>query len=228
MHDAANTGRGKAHAAGFALGERDQFFDVVNRQLRRHADDIRVGSELGHRSEIAHRIVVLRFERGGGNYRAAADQQRMTVGRGFRHQLNADTAAGAGAVVDYKGLAPQRAVMLGSDAGQGIHTTTGRNIDNDAHRALRIGRCVDLCVRTFDHAQRQRYESAERQRPAPSRLPRARIRRAGENHIVCIVHHLPLTPARAPHTGRGSRIVYCNARLASFASLRHLVISFLT
>ena len=63
----------------------------------------------------------------------------MTIGRRFRHELDADGAAGAGSIVDDEWLLEDCMEMLRNDAGRRVHAAAGRNVDDHADRSLRIG-----------------------------------------------------------------------------------------
>ena len=61
-------------------------------------------------------------------------EQRVAVGRGFRHRVGADYATGAGLVFHHDRLAEERRGMLRDYARHGVELGA-EGADDDAHRA---------------------------------------------------------------------------------------------
>ena len=62
----------------------------------------------------------------------------MAIGRGLGSEFSADGTARTRAVIDDEGLPPHRAHVRARDTRDNIHAAAGTDIDNDAHRSLRI------------------------------------------------------------------------------------------
>ncbi len=65
-----------------------------------------------------------------------ADQQRIAVGRRARHELGADAAAGAGAVVDHHRLSERLADLIADDAADNVGIAAGRERHDQPDRPV--------------------------------------------------------------------------------------------
>ena len=106
-------------------GERDRL-EVLQRVVSDRAEEMRIDRE---RPGIAH-------------------QQRVAIGRRLGHEGRADTAAGAGLVLDDEGLPERGAQPLGDRARIEVGAAAGRERHHDGDRSRRIGirplrRCRD-------------------------------------------------------------------------------------
>jgi hypothetical protein len=90
-------------------------------------------------------------------------QQRVAVGIGFRRNLGADIAAGAGAVLDNHRLPPFARQPIGDDARHDVGGAAGGEGDHDFHRARR----KILRLRRDGHGAERQRQSRQRPSEAP-------------------------------------------------------------
>ena len=125
--------RAERDLAGIGLGIRHQLLDGLERLRRIGHQQVRHQRHARERGEILDRIEpqfrVQALVDGVGADRAHED--RVAIGRGARHELGADIAAGAGAVVDDDRLAKVLADELPQHARQDVGGAAGRERDDD-------------------------------------------------------------------------------------------------
>ncbi|MNC84847.1 hypothetical protein D3C83_04150 [compost metagenome] len=107
MEGAAVAGGRVIQPARLRSCQRDQRLHGIHRQRRVHQQDMGRHDGRRDRREIAQRVVrdpgkQRRIDGEGG---VGAGEQRVAVGRRFRHDLRGDHAGTAAAVVDHHGLA---------------------------------------------------------------------------------------------------------------------------
>jgi hypothetical protein len=105
MAGRAETGRPIVQLAGVLLGERDKIGEAFHRLRGMHHYRDRHERDQREWREILDRVIGQPgIERGVDRMGTdGADQQRLAVGRRFRHDVGADRPAGAAAVVDQNG-----------------------------------------------------------------------------------------------------------------------------
>jgi hypothetical protein len=125
--------------AGILLRERDQLLERARRHARVQHEDVRRDGELRDRREIAldvvARLLVERHVRGVG---AAADEQRVAVGRRARDVFRRDVAAAAGPVLDDDGGAQELAQLQRGRPGHEIGAAARQVAGDHANRFLGI------------------------------------------------------------------------------------------
>ncbi|MPM72283.1 hypothetical protein SDC9_119256 [bioreactor metagenome] len=119
-----------------------------------HALDLGLGGvgdqDVGHHGQHAHgrevldRVIAeLAVQRLVGGHADGGNHQRVAVGRGLGHEVGADVAARAGAVLDDEGLAQRARGLLAQGAGDGIHGAArreGHDPANGLARPVGLGR----------------------------------------------------------------------------------------
>jgi hypothetical protein len=140
VHRGARPRRSVAHRSAFGLSEqvseaRDFRLRADHEERGHHADEHDGGERLD-------RIVTeLRAQRGAQHVRAEARlQQRLAVGRGFRHQLGADDATRAAAVFDDDLGVETRRQFVRDGAGHEIDRPAGREWHHEPDLISRNGR----------------------------------------------------------------------------------------
>jgi hypothetical protein len=98
----ADAGTSIIQPARILLCERHKLSDIFDRLRRMHRDRDRRQRDQRERSEVLDRVIwQLGVERRVDGVRAhGADQQRLTVGRGFRYDVGTDRATSATPIVD--------------------------------------------------------------------------------------------------------------------------------
>ena len=142
MQRAADAAGAILDIAGLGLGKRDEFLDRLGRQIRIDRERVWARCEQRDRRKRLQRVVGQLVERRVDRMRDGDDQQRVAVGRCFRHQLGADDAAGAGLVLDHELLAEPLAELRADDARQNVVEPARRERHDHPHRLVRI---VALC-----------------------------------------------------------------------------------
>ena len=107
MMRSADAAGAVAELARIGLGVGDELGDGLHRHVVVDQQDERQMRHHRDRLEILHRVVgdLLVERRIDRHRRAGRHQQRVTVGRGFRHRIDADLLAGAGPVLHHERLA---------------------------------------------------------------------------------------------------------------------------
>jgi hypothetical protein len=136
----AVAGRGVVEPARVVLGVAHQLGHRGHRQRRRHHQHQR---DLGHardRREVGHRVETqLAVQRLVDRVRAVgAVEQGVAVGRGLRHRLRADVAAGAAAVVDEHRLAEDLRQPRRDAAGDGVGPAAGGEGHDEPDRLVGV------------------------------------------------------------------------------------------
>ena len=135
MPAGAYGGRCEIDFARLCFGHRDQFFDAAHRQRRMHHNQIRLRGEQRHRLEIADRVVrhfglEIGYDGKGG---LTGDEQVVAIGGRTRGELGADDSAGAGTVIDEKGLPQAAREFVGHRAADDVIAATRRIGNDHAH-----------------------------------------------------------------------------------------------
>jgi hypothetical protein len=107
---------------------------AVRRKRRMHHEEERHGVDYRDRREILDRVVGERLHRRrvAGVCGKRADQHRVAVGRGLRHEIGGDDPVRAGAVLDHDRLPERDAEILGQAAPAHVHAAAGRVRDHHA------------------------------------------------------------------------------------------------
>ena len=142
----------KLYLPGLAFDEFDKLLD----RLRRHGgvDGDDGGGRDGERDgfEVVDRVVgQAREQRRIDHMRAEREQDRVAVGRRFRHLASADIAGGAGNILDIDLLAELLSELLRHKPREGVGHPTGRKGHDRAHRPRWIG----LCPYSARHARQR-------------------------------------------------------------------------
>ena len=129
---ARGAGRGEIERARFRAREREEFLDVVRRQLRRDGQRRRYRRDLGDAGEILHRIERRRAVDHVGDRMAA---RREHDGVAVRRRLgDRRRAREARPVLDDHLLLPHFAELVGDDAGLAVGVAAGGERHDDANR----------------------------------------------------------------------------------------------
>ena len=152
MRIGADARRRIENLAGPRTRQRDPLAHSARRHRGMHRDQVGHDHRLRHWREIAQGVIG-HFAISGriGRQRREPHQQRVTVGRRFRHQLAADHGARTGAVLDHHLTTEPRGQRLRQQARDDVPRATAGGGHNDAHRLLRIGligserRCYRYC-----------------------------------------------------------------------------------
>ncbi len=157
MREAGEAGRAVIELAGLALGEFDQLLDALRRQARIDHQHIGRGAEHRDRLEILDRVVgQLGAERGRDRMGAAGDQpDRVAVGGCLGDDIDADSAAGAGPVLDHHLLAELLAERLRHEACDHVGSGAGREGHDDTDRPVGIGALCRARARAGDRKREQ-------------------------------------------------------------------------
>jgi hypothetical protein len=116
-----------ASARRIGLGVSDQLGDGFHRQGRIYHQHVGLHRNQGDRCEILQRIVADgAVEADVHGHRRAGHRQRVAVGPGLGHGLEADVAAGAGTILDDDGLAEVFSQLLPHDAGHDVDAAARR------------------------------------------------------------------------------------------------------
>jgi len=140
MVDRAIAGRGDVDLAGRGLGGRDQFGDVIGREMWVGHHHV---ARRGHR---AHRLEVFQRVEAGGLVKRRVDhigavgrqQQGVAIGLGPGGGRGADVAPGTRAVVDDELLAQRLRQLLGHDAGNRVIGAPGHLGHDQGHGLVRV------------------------------------------------------------------------------------------
>ncbi|MCY1223816.1 hypothetical protein D9M72_359560 [compost metagenome] len=117
MRCTARAARCERQLAGMRLAVGDQLLDRLRRDRRRHHQHQRHHMRQCHRLEALDGVVRQLAHHAGIDGMAARHQrQRVTVRGGLCHQVGADDAGGAAAVVDHHRLAPGFGQLLADQA----------------------------------------------------------------------------------------------------------------
>ena len=136
----AGAGRTEIDLAGIGLGVRNQFSDGFRRERGIHHQRVRRIADQADRREILARIVAdALVERGPDRERAGVTQhQRVAVGLALGDRAGADSAAGAGAVVDHDLFTEQLTHLVGDAAADDRGRAARRKGNDERDRARRI------------------------------------------------------------------------------------------
>jgi len=139
MREARHSRRAVVERAGLGLRERDELCEIVRGQARENHQHIRLAADHADGREILDRVVGEgAAERRRNRLRARrGDADSGAVGRRLRHRLDADIAAGAGAVFDHDLCAEGRRELLRDDARNDVGAAAGRERHDQADRSLR-------------------------------------------------------------------------------------------
>ena len=142
MREARKARRAVVQLAGLGLGERHQLGDAFRRDAGIEHQHIGRGADHRDRLEVVDRVVgQLGAERRRHAMRARGDQaDRVAVRRGLGDDIDAEIAAGAGAVLDDELLAELGREFLRHQAADDVGGGAGRERHHDAHRLVRIAR----------------------------------------------------------------------------------------
>ena len=151
MLKAADARRREIQLAGFFFGERDEFFDRVDRNARMDGENVRPGADLADRGEGLDRIVGQLVQGGIDRVRGRDDEKRVTIGLRFRRGFSADDPSRPAAVVRDDLLAEPFGQFSCDEAPDDVVAPTRRKRNDEAHRLTRIGLC-----RCHPGAQRNR------------------------------------------------------------------------
>ena len=122
------------HKTRLGFRQRDHILHRIQRGTCRHHQHVVTRGQLRNRFKIAQRVkrqFLIKRRRDG--HAARAEQNRVPVGRRFRHHIHADGAARAGAVIDDHGLPPCIAHLLPQHAADDVHAAAGPDVDHHAH-----------------------------------------------------------------------------------------------
>jgi hypothetical protein len=134
MRRGAGAWRGKRDSAAALLGEGDEVRDRLRRRAIRHHHEVAGRAQQADRRKIrddviGELLIKMPIDRLGG----AAEQQRVAVGSGPRHQLGADVGAGPSPVLDDDLPAPNGGQPVADDAGDQVSWSAGRERHDQAH-----------------------------------------------------------------------------------------------
>ena len=133
--DAANADR---QFVRLRARQRDQFLEVLGRQISAPDQQARHPRDHGDRRKIGNRIVrQRRIKRGVDGVAAEAHQQRIAVGRRFRDRSRGQIAARTGAVLDQDRLLQRRCHRIGNRACHRVGGAASRRPDQDLDRTCR-------------------------------------------------------------------------------------------
>ena len=146
MRARADAGGTIVQLAGLGLGQRDQFLDVVHRQVLAHDEHMLEGAGAGQRREILHRVVarLLQHEHVVAVRLVVAERDRLSVGPGLGDGTRADGAGAARDVLDHHLLAERARNVGGDDARDHVGGTAGRVGHDHLDRSRGLPR--RLCV----------------------------------------------------------------------------------
>ncbi|MPM57889.1 hypothetical protein SDC9_104716 [bioreactor metagenome] len=143
--DGTVASRAVGQLIAFLAAKVDQIVVGLERRIRRHGQVVGVAGHQGDGREVLDRIELHAFLDVGndGQRAAAADHQRIAVGRGLLHQIGCHRAAGTGLVVDDEALAELLRQLLGQHAGHDVGGAACGETDRDGDRFFRVacGRC---------------------------------------------------------------------------------------
>jgi hypothetical protein len=132
----SRSGRSIGNLAWLRPGEGDELLDRIRRERRMRKQHERPARHVDDRREVVDRVVrQLRIER--RRMREACirpEEQRVTVGRRLRHEVRADGAGSASAVLDEDRLPPQFLQLGGHDAAVDVRRAAGWEGHDHAHR----------------------------------------------------------------------------------------------
>jgi len=124
---------------GLCLGQRGELGQAVGLQRRIGDHDVGHLRHDGDQLQVLGGLVVQRLVHAIGRVQAnGAEQQRIAVRPGIRHELAADVAAGAWTVLHDHRLPIQLAQVFGQQAALDIGTAARREGHDDAHGAVGI------------------------------------------------------------------------------------------
>ena len=122
--------------AGLRADLRDEFRSILRREILTHDQHVGGNANLRDRGKIlGHVIRGALHQRRRGERPGGRRQDGVAIGRGLRHQIGADHAAGAGAIFRHNRLAPRFGDLGRGDAGHKVSRLTGRPGHNQAQRA---------------------------------------------------------------------------------------------
>jgi hypothetical protein len=127
---------------------------VATGKLLTHDEHVGDARQHGDRLEAGRIEIELAIERAvDRERRGRRREQRVAVCVRLEHQLGADIAAGARAVLDDERLPEPGVQLLRNDACRRIDAAAGGDVDDDPHRPVRVGRCAVLAGRRRRHEQ---------------------------------------------------------------------------
>ena len=126
--------RGVIDRARLGFRQSDEFLQVLGRQVLAHHHHLRSFGDDRHRHQIlrgieGHGAIEELID---GHHAVGDHRQRVAIGRGLRHLIRADIAAGTGTIVDGRGLAGALADIFGDDTAEIVGRPTGRIRNDDA------------------------------------------------------------------------------------------------
>jgi hypothetical protein len=126
------------NSPGFAFAAANEVGQRAHRRVRAHREHHRLRGHFGDGREVFQGIEGhLRVEpRVDGEVRRLPHAQRVAVGRGLGHRVQADVAGGAGLVVDDDRPVVQHREPLGNEARGGIGAAARREGHHQAHGLL--------------------------------------------------------------------------------------------
>src|SRR3954464_946689 len=136
----ADAGRAERNLAVRAPRQRDQLLNSAHRQAGIDTEDIGFGNgEIAYRLEVAHHVErQLLVKAWIDDERARGDEQRVAVGRCFRHGLRANDAVRARSVLHHERLPGLGRNVLTDNASDHIGRAARREGHNHAHRLAGI------------------------------------------------------------------------------------------
>ena len=138
--DGAVARRAEGELAGLGLGLLDHVLDRGEAAARMREQQQRRDGDAGDGDQVLVRIVGRRrHQRGDGDEVAGGDEDRVAVRRRLGHGVDAERAAGAGAVLDHHGLAERLGELLADEARADIGDAAGRERHDDADGAAGPG-----------------------------------------------------------------------------------------
>ena len=151
--------RGRAAHAGRFLHRGDQLGHRIHLERGVHGEHLRLAPEQAHRHQILEEVDVQLQHMRRACHVVVGEQERIAVGRRLDRGVDADRAAGAGAVLDEHLLAePARDVFAGEPRDE-VEPAAGRERHDEAHRPVRpVLRARDMrgeqcraqCARALD------------------------------------------------------------------------------
>ena len=136
----ADAGRRIGQLARLRLGERDEFGKALRRHVVVDGENARHHQKTRHRRKVALHVVGLAGQqrRVDGQRAVGAPIEGGAVGRGFRHAVAADAAAGARHVLDRHRDVPRLLEFLREQPRRDVGRAAGGEADDEAHRLVGI------------------------------------------------------------------------------------------
>ena len=133
----AVAGRAVIRLRAFALRPLEELGEVLRRHRRMHYQRKDVLGEQRDRREALQDVEIDLEEKRQRQRRVDVHGDRVAVGRGLRHRIEADGAAGAAAILDHHGLMPASLQARREEPRDQVRRGSGRLAEDDADRPAR-------------------------------------------------------------------------------------------